>query len=247
MGSHSACNIRGMEQPEFARVSSGRDHWSPGERIARHRHRQAYAAIVLSGSYEECGSAGRFRVKPGDVLIHPPFDAHLDRFSSAGACILNLSLPATTGPQTAGRITDPDEIVRAAEQDLEAARESLRRQMRSLEAQPMDWPDALALRLRRDPSCRLDAWAHGQGLSKEALSRGFVMVFGITPTAFRAESKVQQALALMAEGTQPLTSIALAAGFADQAHMTRAVRTVTGEPPTRLLRSIGFKTARAAG
>ncbi len=236
-----------MAQPVFAHVSSGRERWSPGQRIARHRHRQAYAAIVLSGSYEECGSAGRFQVQPGDVLIHPSFDAHLDRFSSAGACILNLTLPATAGAPVFGRIEDPDEIVRAAERDLAAARESLRRQMRHRETLPVDWPDALALQLRADPTCRLDAWANEQGLSKEALSRGFGKLFGITPTAFRAEAKVQRALTLMAQGAQPLTSIALAAGFSDQAHMTRAVRTVTGEPPTRLRRSIEFKTPPPRG
>ena len=232
-----------MAQPDFAQVSSGRERWGPGQRIARHRHRQAYAAIVLSGSYEECGSAGRSRVKPGDVLIHPPFDAHLDRFSRTGACILNLTLPAVFGTPAVARIEDPDEIVRAAERDPGAARECLHRQMRYLKAPPLDWPDALALRLRADPTCRLDAWADEQGLSKEALSRGFGKVFGITPAAFRAEAKVQQALALMTYGAQPLSNIALAAGFADQAHMTRAVRIVTGEPPTRLRRSIGFKTA----
>ncbi len=236
-----------MERPEFAQVSSGRERWSPGQRIARHRHRQAYAAIVLSGSYEECGSAGRFRVSPGDVLIHPPFDAHLDRFSSAGACILNLTLRASAGVPTLGRIEDPDEIARAAEHDLAAARESLHRQMRNVEALPLDWPDALALRLRTDPTCRLDAWASEQGLSRETLSRGFGRVFGITPTAFRAEAKVHQALALMSQGEEPLTSIALAAGFADQAHMARAVRSVTGEPPLRLRRSIGFKTEPPRG
>lgn len=210
----------------------------------RHRHGQAYAAIVLSGSYEECGSAGRFRVNPGDVLIHPPFDAHLDRFSNAGACILNLTLPATAGMQMLGRIDDPDEIVRAVEHDWGAARVSASADaLRRGGADGLAGRTGLAAAIGPDlPIGRVGEWASEQGLSKEALSRGFGKVFGITPTAFRAEAKVQHALALMAQSAQSLMSIALAAGFADQAHMTRAVRTVTGVPPTRLRRSIGFKT-----
>ena len=53
---------------------------------------------------------------------------------------------------------------------------------------------------------------------------------------------MQHALALTAQSAQSLMSIALAAGLTDQARMTRAVGTVTGEPRTRLRRSIGFKT-----
>ena len=127
-----------MGRSGFADVASGREHWRPGQWIPRHRHCEAYAAIVLAGGYEECGSGGRFRVGPADVLIHPWFDAHLDRFPASGACILNLMLPDAVPGLTLGRVADPDAIVRLAERDLTGARELLCEQLRGVQLPPTD-------------------------------------------------------------------------------------------------------------
>ena len=59
----------------------GRERYASRQLIERHRHRDFYAAVVLSGRYEEAGAAGRLEACAGDVLVHHPFDAHLDRFS----------------------------------------------------------------------------------------------------------------------------------------------------------------------
>lgn len=53
-----------------------------GLAIARHRHACAYVALVLSGGYVEAGDAGRWRVRPGDAIVHAPFEAHLDHVGS---------------------------------------------------------------------------------------------------------------------------------------------------------------------
>ena len=50
--------------------------------IARHRHREPYATVVLAGGYEEAGDAGRIAVREGEVLLHGPFSAHRDRISA---------------------------------------------------------------------------------------------------------------------------------------------------------------------
>ena len=47
--------------------------------ISRHVHKRAYAALVLSGYYEEAGGSGRHRVQAGDVVLDEAFEAHLDR------------------------------------------------------------------------------------------------------------------------------------------------------------------------
>ncbi len=65
--------------------------WLRGK-TPRHRHASAYAALVLSGGYEECGTFGRYRVRPGQVLLHRRFDSHLNRFEPSGARLLNLPL-----------------------------------------------------------------------------------------------------------------------------------------------------------
>jgi hypothetical protein len=39
----------------FARIVSGREEWHANALAPHHRHEQAYAAVVLAGSDEECG------------------------------------------------------------------------------------------------------------------------------------------------------------------------------------------------
>lgn len=197
--------------------------------------------MILSGGYEESGSRGRYRARCGQVLLHRMFDAHLDRFEAQGAQILNLLLdePSAFG---LGVVADPDAIARVAEKDSAAAAGVLREQLEPVEPRPADWPDLLARDLLDDPQLRLDEWAARYGLAPATLSRGFGKVFGTSPAAFRAEARTQSALALIAAGTAPLAGISATTGFADQAHMTRAVSALTGRPPGYWLRSNRFKT-----
>jgi AraC-like DNA-binding protein len=184
-------------------------------------------------------------VGAGDVLFHGALDAHLDRFRSAGAHILNLVLPDPAPVLDIGRIRDADAVARAAEHDPIGAGEQLRRQICALHPVPSDWPDALARRLLEDPGCRLDEWADDHGLSAATVSRGFGKVFGITPAAFRMEARTRRALRLLGSGGASLVAVADAAGFADQAHMCRAVRALTGLPPAAWRRAYPLKPAAA--
>jgi AraC-like DNA-binding protein len=224
-------------------MGAPRDRLAPGATIARHRHAEPYAALVLSGGYEECGSAGRFRARPGDVLIHAAFDAHLDRIAASGAEVLNLALPALPAAAK-GRIADADSIARLATQSATHAAEELLRLWQPAAEPEHDWPDRLAAALRRDPNLRLDDWAEDHHLAPETLSRGFARIFGISPSAYRLEARTARAFAAIAGSLCPLAEIALATGFADQSHMTRAIRRLTGGPPGRW-RSNPFKTAGA--
>lgn len=227
----------------FAQIANGRERWSANHTVPRHRHDRGYAAVVLSGAYEECGSCGRFRVTAGDVLAHDAFDAHLDRFRSAGAQIFNLIIDVPRF--SIGHVHDPDAIARAAERDPAEAAVLLRMQMAPLESSAEDWPDVLAFDLLNDPDCRLDDWSRRHNLAAETVSRGFGKVFGVTPAAFRLEVRTRRAVRMIGDESAPLAVIAAKAGFADQAHMSRAVRVLTGASPGHWRRSNPFKTARA--
>ena len=230
---------------QFARVADGRERWNAHDCVPRHRHAAGYVALVLRGGYEECGSRGRFRVGPGDVLLHDAFDAHLDRFGRAGAELLNLAMPGPLPRIAVGCVADPDAIARAAERDPREAGEMVRAQLRAKSPAPEDWPEVLAAALLDDPGRRLDGWARQEGLAAETVSRGFGRVFGVTPAAFRAEARARRAFALIVGHDTPLAAIAAATGFADQAHMSRAVRRLTGAPPGAWRTSNRFKTAAA--
>lgn len=217
------------------------ERWSPRRSLPRHRHAHAYLAIVLAGGYEECGSRGRYRVRPGDVLVHGAFDSHLDRFGDGETRVLNLTVPGGAPEYGLGRITDPDALLRAAKSGATAGM-CLRQQLTEAKSRPEDWPDLLARDLLADPACPLAGWAQRHGFAAETLSRGFGRVFGVSPAAFRLEARARRAFTRIVGTDEPLTAIAADTGFADSAHMSRALRALTGFPPRHWRESNPFKT-----
>lgn len=201
--------------------------------IGRHVHKGAYAALVLSGCYEEAGDSGRHRVQTGDVVLHEAFEAHLDRFSTSGAVVLNVPLPFRYALRSGvGKVDDPDAIVRLVEKgDSEAAALLLwSTELRQRDFQ--DWPDELAMSLAQNASVSLSGWSEAKGIPAWDLSRSFAKVFGISPSAFRARARTRQAWRAIRTVVTPLSAIAAHCGFADQAHMTRSVKTMTSRCPS---------------
>jgi len=68
------------------------------------------------------------------------------------------------------------------------------------------------------------------GLSKFQLLRGFFRATGLTPHAYLVQRRVALARTLIAR-RMPLAEVALAAGFADQSHMTRLFTRTYGVSP----------------
>ncbi|WP_296597970.1 helix-turn-helix transcriptional regulator [Phenylobacterium sp.] len=208
--------------------------------LPRHRHAEGYVALVIAGGYEEAGDAGRRRVGAGDVVVHRAFEAHLNRTPPAGAQVLNLPLP-TVRLGAFGQVDDLDALVATAAHDPRAASEALAAAFRAVGPGGADWPDLLAAALARGDARPLGEWAADFGLSAEHLSRGFGRVFGVSPQRFRLESRVRAVLPGLADEAS-LADLAVAYGFADQAHMTRSIRAITGRPPGAWRRSNPFKT-----
>ncbi|WP_431869196.1 helix-turn-helix domain-containing protein [Allosphingosinicella sp.] len=76
----------------------------------------------------------------------------------------------------------------------------------------------------------MGAWAHSSGLRPETLSRGFRLAYGCTPASFRSAARARAAWREVRNTDRPLVDIAADRGFSDQAHMTRAIRHLTGRP-----------------
>jgi AraC-like DNA-binding protein len=217
--------------------------------LGRHVHEKEYAALVLSGGYEEAGDHGRFRVKAGDVIFHDQFEAHLDRFSETGAVVLNLRLPVGCS-YTPGisRVVDPDSVARVAERSCRDALDLLFSVAISRTPQPADWPDELAGALMGNPSLKLSLWGETNGIPPWTVSRGFGLVFAVSPEAFRARIRARRALKSIQKTQASLASIAAELGFADQSHMTRSVKQLTGITPLAWRSAAnGFKTRRSVG
>lgn len=238
--------MRQCQKPGFAPTPNGYESRGSHVHIPRHCHDRAYAALILSGSYEESGNRGRFRVGPGDVLLHDAFDAHLDRFQTGGARIFSLGMETSPpGGVSIARVADPDAIVRTAERDAVEATVVLLAELRRRLAVLYDWPDILAADLLSEPDWRLDDWARKIALAPATVSRGFRKVFGITPAAFRLGARARHAFRMIKGSDLPFAAVAATTGFADQAHMSRAVRALTGATPGSWRRSNSFKTEAA--
>ena len=213
----------------YARAMLGVERCGGGD-LPRHRHSEGYLTLVLDGGYLEAGDAGRCRVSAGDVLIHRPFEAHCDFFGRRAARLINLPLPANAPDAAIVRVADPDAIARVAERDLQAAAEML-----CLDALPVetesDWPDLLAAALRRPGAVGITDWAVEHGLAPATVSRGFRQAFATTPARYRAEARARLAWQSVAGGGGRLADLAYELGFADQAHMTRSLVSLTGKPP----------------
>jgi AraC-like DNA-binding protein len=212
--------------------------------FCRHSHQGAYAAIVLSGGYEEAGDLGRLRVEAGDVVLHDGFESHLNRFVASGAVVLNLRLEnGESFTPGLAKIADPELIARTAENDRVEATSLLLATTTQQRATSADWPDELAAALTQNPSHNLSHWAMRHGLAPWTLSRGFVQVFGISPEAFRARARARQARKSIETTVEALAKIAADLGFADQSHMTRGVKELTGMAPKALRAAANrFKT-----
>jgi AraC-like DNA-binding protein len=204
----------------------------PGRVFDRHHHLSAYAALLVDGACDEAGDRGRFSLRPGDVICHEPFEAHRDWIGSIGAKFLNFVLPPRSAAAF-GHVRDLDGIVLAYRRD---PREAAARLLAEVEPYPHaegDWPDLLAASLAHGPT-RLDEWADRHGLNPSSLSRGFKLAYGVTPKRYRLEQMASSAGRRIRATAAPLSMIAAETGFADQAHMTRALTGLFGVTPRRL-------------
>lgn len=195
---------------------SGRD------RLARHRHSQAYAALVLQGGYVEAGDCGRFEVETGQVILHGAFESHANAFRSRGAVVLNLDVTCETGGLA--RVEDPDLIIRLAERDTRAACEALMATLVVESRRCTDWPDQLSQRIIEDPDVNLGEWAREHDLAPQSVSRGFSRIYGVTPKRFRADQRALRAVRAVNAWRGRGAKLAAELGFADQAHMAKAIK-----------------------
>jgi AraC-like DNA-binding protein len=220
----------------FFRQIVHRPQWiDAGPDTPRHRHLEAYATLVLDGAYEQFAYAGRLRPEAGCVLVQPTLDCHADRMLSPRLRLLRLPWGRDEGLGGVFRLADIDLIVRVAERDVAEASALLADSIRGQapETEKDDGPeDALASALRRDARQPIGRWAEANGLVRETVARAFRRRYGTTPARFRGEFRARQAW-LRATGTaETLAAIAADLGFADQAHMSRAVRQITGAAPS---------------
>jgi AraC family transcriptional regulator len=85
---------------------------------------------------------------------------------------------------------------------------------------------------------RLGDLARTAGVSSSHFIRSFRESIGLTPYQFLLHQRVKRAQFLMRDPRVSLTEVALASGFADQHHLARVFRRITGTTPSSYRRSL---------
>ena len=216
-----------------------------------HQHDHAQLTFLLCGGFadnwegresEPIGSRHGFR---------PEGARHNCRFGRSGALILsvNFSPPATLCLEPgqwrpSGRhlvdlyrllfasAASPEQVI----DDLLAAISLPNEGATASLVNAPRWLQMAAEEMADDPLVEIGSIARRAGVHRGHLSRAFQKHYGVSPTQFRLHCKSALALRHMIEGKQPPGAAAVAGGFADQAHWTRASRAAAGVGPARLRR-----------
>jgi AraC family transcriptional regulator len=85
---------------------------------------------------------------------------------------------------------------------------------------------------------RLSDLAREAKISTSHLIRSFRQSTGKTPYQYLLHQRIERARSLMRDHRTPLTEVALASGFADQHHLARVFRRITGVTPSSYRRSL---------
>jgi len=103
-----------------------------------------------------------------------------------------------------------------------------------------------AMRLCDEPGAAVDGLAAEQHVSRRQLERDFRQWIGTSPRHLSQVARVQ-AISRRGRAGATLADIAADLGFADQAHMSRVVRTLTGLTPGHYARGRRSSLGRAFG
>jgi AraC family transcriptional regulator len=234
-----------------------------GLRLPTHTHDRATVAVLLAGSMEQFGGHGqRTDCRPASVLVEPAGEPHGNRFEAVGARVLTLQPAADTadllGP-CAALVGQPrhvhDQTVAAiatrVAHELRAPDDLTPLSVLGLVLELM----ARTARLATPPVRRAPAWllaardllherfaeplrvadvAAAAGVHPVHLARMFRVVYGTSVAGYLRGLRVDWAAARLAGTDEPIAQVAAAAGFADQSHLTRAMRARLGVTPARL-------------
>lgn len=255
MGSPS---FRTLDTP-WVRVTEA--WFPPGALLDAHTHDRPVIAIMLDGSFETEIGGSRLECSPTTAWTEPCEERHANRIGSRGARVLvtqpdpsrveliepfnalladvlcerspDLALDAR---RVASEIANPDDLSPLVVDSLATlvlARASRLRVPRERSAAPPAWlrraRDLVHDRFRSPPS--LEAVAECAGVTPWHLAREFRRYFHASVGEYARSLRVNFALERLASSREPISTIALEAGFADQSHLTRACRLAAGMPP----------------
>jgi AraC family transcriptional regulator len=223
--------------------------FAPNRLLARHSHPRGCIAVVVDGAVDKSFGRVSGTATQGGVITMPPEEPHVDAFGRAGARLVVVESQAEEdvalgrdwtclllATKIARELEAPDAFTPLALEGLALELAAAARRLRGLRA--ADWlEDARELALDRalEP-LSVAGIATELDLDPRLLARGFHEHFGSSIGEYVRNARLDWAAARLVLTDEPLASLALRAGFADQSHFTRSFRQRTGLPPGRYRR-----------
>jgi AraC-like DNA-binding protein len=89
-----------------------------------------------------------------------------------------------------------------------------------------------------DTNFGIEQLAERLGLHRSMVYRKFLASYGISPVEYLGRARVQKALTLLAQGSQPIADISLQCGFRDANYFTKVIHRATGQSPREFRKSV---------
>jgi AraC family transcriptional regulator len=237
--------------------------------VPRHEHELAYVTVVLHGDYLEGDHGRLDALRPLTAVFNPSGVRHSTVIGPAGASLftielceqnlrhLGIRLPSsTTFDHGSGAMLWPGLRLYAAFKSQSAEVSGVESHL--LEAHVLEmlgaitgfetpgkdaprWFGRVKERLH-EAFCeplRMGDLAREAGVHPVHLARVFRKIERRTPGEYQQRLRVRAACELLRDPEWPLAVIAAECGFADQSHLTRIFRRMTGTTPAQFRRVVG--------
>lgn len=236
----------------------------PRHDVHTHTHEEAHLLVLHRGAYLSSARGMPAVCVEPVVILNPPGTHHRDCFQSLdGARFLTLSLDDALWRDGEAALPLPGHALRLSALALPSAYRAWRALLDFDDASALAIEAEVHELLARASQAETMLSATGAGwlrrarerlqddagsvpgiatLAREAdlhpvyFARAFRRAYGCSPGDYLRRRRVELAVSALYGGQLPLTDIALACGYADQSHMTHALRRDTGMTPNALRR-----------
>jgi len=247
-----------VNQWKAGNLSFSESVYRPGARIRRHLHSHPYFSILLHGSYREIYRGGVRECGPATAVLHAPGEVHSDYFLGAGGRIFRFEIIDNASDLSLAHQTWDAAELRNGRVRCLAAR--LYWESRNPDRFSPLAAEALALEIISEASergstrdkCGLPRWlaqatellhetlpenltvqriASVVGIHPVHLARVFHRRYGCSIGEYIRKWRVEVASRQLATTTKQVAEVAAIAGFADQSHLCKTFKAVSGLTP----------------
>lgn len=231
----------------------------PDQTITRHTHEDAHFQFLLKGFYITSATGIDRICAPPTVIFNPAGTTHHDRFHTRGGRFLTLSIAPCLMARVGGHYVVRENAVGFSNGEILWLGGRLLRELRQpdqlsplvieglalellanvgresipLADKSAPWLDKAVQQIQDSYRDKLtvQGLASILGVRPLRLGRSFRATFGCSIGEMLRRRRVAKAEELLRQSDLPLSQVALATGFADQAQLSKAFRRVSGLTP----------------